>query len=171
MTKGRRSKAALAATIVFAAAAGIAAGLASASPATTEAAPVAPAGPAAPSPLIYPGESLPIRFDHARHARLGATCEGCHTMAAGSTVAADNLIPGEAACRACHKIDRANPTKVVAAGQGAARCDACHVDLAGHGWMPPGSASADLPAEPPRVVMPRPNLKFNHRLHAARGAG
>ena len=54
----------------------------------------------------------------------------------------------------------------MAAGQGAARCDACHADLAGHGWMPGG---ADSPAEPPRVVMPRPNLKFNHRLHAARG--
>ncbi len=165
----RLSRTAVAATVAFAAAAGIAAGLASASPATTEAAPVAPVAPVAPSPLIYPGESLPIRFDHARHARLGATCEGCHTAAAGSTVAADNLIPGEAACRGCHKIDRANPTKIVPAGQGAARCDACHADLAGHAWMPPGFASAGAPAEPPRVVMPRPNLKFNHRLHAARG--
>ncbi len=145
---------------------GVAAGLASASPATTEAAPVAPAASRGPSPLIYPGESLPIRFDHARHARLGATCEGCHTRAAGSTTAADNLIPTEAACRGCHKIDRANPGKSVAAGQGAARCDACHVDEAGRGWMPGGGL-----VEPPRVVMPRPNLKFNHRLHAVRGIG
>ncbi|HXU60281.1 MAG TPA: cytochrome c3 family protein [Polyangia bacterium] len=155
-----------AAVVAFGAAAGIAAGLASASPAVTQAAPAAPGEARGPSPLIYPGESLPIRFDHAVHARLGATCEGCHASAAGSTTAADNLIPPEAACRGCHKIDRANPTKSVAAGQGAARCDACHADAAGAGWMPGADGGA---TEPPRVVMPRPNLKFNHRLHASRG--
>ena len=92
----------------------------------------APAGASAvapmPSPLIYPAETIPIRFDHAQHAKLGATCEGCHLAALSSTTAADNLIPPEAACRGCHKIDRAAPAKAVPAGQGAARCDACHVD-------------------------------------------
>jgi hypothetical protein len=164
---GRLPRAALAAALALGAAAGLAAGLATASPATTEAAPVAPAAPRGPSPLIYPGESLPIRFDHALHARLGATCEGCHTRAATSTLAADDLIPGEAACRGCHQIDRANPTKAVPAGRGPARCDACHASGGGAGWMP-GAAGA---AEPPRVAMPRPNLKFNHRLHVSRGLG
>lgn len=158
------------ATAALAAGAGLAAGwpAASASPATTQGEPVAPVGRPAPSPLIYPGESLPIRFDHALHARAGATCAGCHTAAASSTAAADNLIPGEAACRSCHPIDRANPIKAVPPGQGAARCDACHVDARGIGWLPPGGADGGL-VEPPRVVMPRPNLKFNHRLHDARG--
>jgi hypothetical protein len=119
----------------------------------------------APSPLIYPAETVPIAFDHAQHARLGATCDGCHQSALTSTSAADNLIPREAACRACHKIDRDQPAKAVPRGLGAARCDACHVDGAGSRWMP----GANAPAEPPRVVLARPNLKFNHKLHAARG--
>jgi hypothetical protein len=155
---------ALAAAVAVGALAGLA--TASASPATTQAAPVAPVVPSGPSPLIYPSELLPIRFDHAAHARLGATCDGCHSTAAGSMLAADNLIPGEAACRGCHAIDRAQPTKTVATGKGAARCDACHVDGGGNGWMPVNAVS-----QPPRVVLTRPNLKFNHRLHATRGIG
>ncbi len=133
--------AALAAAVALGALAGLA--TASASPATTQAAPVAPVVPSAPSPLIYPAETLPIKFDHAAHARRGATCDGCHTTAAASTVAADNLIPGEISCRGCHKIDRTQPAKVVAKGEGAARCDACHVDGAGNGvgWMPVNALS------------------------------
>ena len=50
--------------------------------------------------------------------------------------------------------------------RGAARCDACHVDGAGIGWMPD-----DAQSQPPRVALARPNLKFNHRLHATRGIG
>jgi hypothetical protein len=126
------------------------------------------AGTAAPSPLIYPAETIPIAFDHAQHARLGATCESCHQSAQTSTSANDNLIPREAACRTCHKIDRAQPTKAVPHGQGAARCDACHVDGKGGKWLPPDATAGAL-AEPPRVVLARPNLKFNHKLHAARG--
>ncbi len=156
--------------MVAAAATGLVAGWPSAaaapSPAVSQAAPVAPVVPSGPSPLIYPAETIPIKFDHAQHAALGATCEGCHTSAAGSTVAADTLIPGEAACRRCHQIDHAQPTKTVAKGQGAARCDACHVDAEGHGWMPNGPL-----ADPPRVVLARPNLKFNHKLHATSGIG
>ena len=108
--------------VAVAAAVGVVAALATASaasPATTQAAPVAPVVPQGPSPLIYPAETIPIKFDHAAHARLGATCESCHSTAAGSTAAGDNLIPGEAACRGCHKIDRAQPTKVVGQGAGA----------------------------------------------------
>jgi hypothetical protein len=154
------------AAVALAAAAGVLAGLAtaSASPATTEAAPVAPVVPPGPSPLIYPAETIPIKFDHAAHARLGATCEGCHSAAVTSAIAGDNLIPGEAACRGCHKIDRAQPTKAVGKGEGPARCDACHTDGNGNHWMPVNAVS-----EPPRVALVRPNLKFNHRQHAARG--
>ena len=128
------------------------------------------AGTNEPSPLIYPAETIPLAFDHAQHARLGATCQAAHQTAQTSTSAADNLIPREAACRACHKIDRTQPTKSVPQGQGAARCDACHV-----GWTGTVEASPNAPpkppAEPPRVVLARPNLKFNHKLHAMRGIG
>jgi hypothetical protein len=161
--------------------------------AAAAAAGVALGAPAArsPSPLIFPAETVPIVFDHAQHARLGATCEGCHQAAPTSTSAADNLIPGEAACRSCHKIDRTRPDKPVPKGQGAARCDACHADGKGGGWMPtemgtlggspnppakgPAGQSPSVPtragaaAEPPRVGLAHPNLKFNHKLHATRG--
>jgi hypothetical protein len=122
-----------------------------------------------PSPLIFPAQSLPLRFDHARHLKLGARCETCHVTAPSSTSANDDLIPAEAACRACHEIDRARPDKPTPAGAPAARCDACHlVDGApgAAGWMPrPG-----YPA-PPRARLPNPNLKFNHQLHVGRGVG
>ena len=101
--------------LALAVAAGGAGGLAAA---------LAAGAPPVPSPLIYPAQVIPIRFDHAQHARLGARCEGCHTDAAGSRSASDVLIPGEAACRACHAIDRTQPAKAVAPGKGAARCDA-----------------------------------------------
>jgi Cytochrome c7 and related cytochrome c len=182
---------ALAAGVAGGVLAGLASASASPSPATTQAAPVAPVVPAGPSPLIYPGETIPIKFDHAMHARAGATCEGCHSSAQTSTAAVDNLIPGEAACRSCHKIDRTQPAKSVPKGEAPARCDACHADgntgtLEGspnppatgpagqsptgshainNGWMP----TAGLGAEPPRVVLARPSLKFNHQLHATRG--
>ena len=156
--------AALAAGVAGGLLAGLSGSAASASPATTQGSPVAPVVPTVPSALIYPAETLPIKFDHAQHARLGATCEGCHASAATSRAAADDLIPGEAACRGCHQIDRTQPTKAVPAGKGSARCDSCHNDGAGQGWLPSLSAP-----EPPRVVLARPNLKFNHQLHATRG--
>ncbi|HVZ73772.1 MAG TPA: cytochrome c3 family protein [Polyangia bacterium] len=120
-----------------------------------------------PSPLIFPGQRIPLRFDHAQHLKLGARCETCHVSAATSTTAADVLIPAEAACRACHEIDRAAPTKAVPAGSPAARCDACHIGDDGRGWLPRGATFAT----PDRVDVPRPNLKFNHAVHAARGIG
>jgi len=117
------------------------------------------AGPAPePSPLIFPQQAMPLAFNHARHLKLAIGCDTCHDRALTSTSAADNLIPVEASCRACHEIDRTKPFKTIE-GSPPARCDACHP-----GW-------SGAPAEPPRVVVPRPNIKFNHQLHAVRGIG
>jgi hypothetical protein len=124
----------------------------------------APAVP--PSPLIYPVQLVPLRFDHARHLKLGARCDTCHVLAASSTSVSDNLVPAEAACRSCHEIDRARPDKAVPAGSPAARCDACHLDDAGVPWMPSPASR-----EPARVRLADPNLKFNHKLHVGRGVG
>jgi len=126
------------------------------------------------SPLIFPERQMPLRFDHARHHALGARCETCHAAATSSLSAADNLIPGEAACRSCHAIDRKDPLRVVPAGAAPARCDACHPGwtgtanrgAAGEGGVPAGGGGA---FEPPRVVVPRSNIKFSHQLHGARG--
>jgi hypothetical protein len=124
----------------------------------------APAVP--PSPLIFPAQQIPLRFDHARHLKLGAHCDTCHLAAPTSTFASDNLIPPEAACRACHEIDRARPDKEVPTGSPAARCDACHLSESGAPWMPSARSR-----EPARVRIADPNIKFNHRLHVGRGVG
>ena len=76
-------------------------------------------------------------------------------------------MPGEAACRTCHAIDRNQPFKNTGAGP-AARCDACHPGWSGVGARA-GLLHANEPPEPPRLVVPPANLKFNHRLHASRG--
>ncbi len=119
-----------------------------------------------PSPLIYPAQQIPLRFDHLRHLALGAKCEACHAAATSSTSPSDALVPPEATCRACHAIDRTRPDKAVPRGAGAARCDACHLSEAGFPWMPSASER-----EPARARLATANLKFNHQLHVGRGVG
>src|SRR5262249_34060001 len=106
---------------------------------------------APPSSVIIPTQTLPIHFSHAQHLKLpGVGCGLCHDTAAGSVRASDNLIPQESACVDCHEIDRARPEKEA---KPAARC---HVRLG--------------PAQVAPVVVPAPNLKFNHKIHIDRGA-
>jgi hypothetical protein len=123
-----------------------------------------------PSLLIFPPQAIPIAFDHARHLKLGVGCDACHVAAATSVSAADDLMPAEAACRGCHEIDRTQPFKVVD-GAPPARCDACHIGWSGAPPVADAGAAAAVTVEPPRVVVPRPNLKFNHQLHVSRGYG
>jgi hypothetical protein len=132
------------------------------SPAASPAAPVQTSKAAS---VVYPAPTLALRFDHARHARLGVGCERCHSLAVHSVTAGDNLLPAESACRPCHAIDRTQPDKVAAPGQGAARCDACHP-----GYHGEAAAGAPL-AEPARTVLRPAARKFNHRLHQQRGIG
>lgn len=108
--------------------------------------------PLGPSPIIFPAQQLPLHFSHAQHLALADVgCGSCHDAAAGSLRAADDLIPREEACTSCHAIDRTQPTKQA---QPAARCDACHI--------------TDAAGTVARVVVPAPNLKFNHKLHVDR---
>jgi len=103
------------------------------------------------SPVIYPEQSLPLRFSHALHKT--SACADCHPDALTSRSSLDLLIPGEDRCTPCHSIDRNNPDKVATP---AARCTACHPGFQ------PGAPVA-------RAAIPRPNLKFDHRAHRARG--
>jgi hypothetical protein len=106
------------------------------------------------SPVIYPEQSLPLRFSHALHlGRLKMACADCHPDALSSRSSLDLLIPGEDRCTACHPVDRRDPDK---AATPAARCTACHPGFQ------PGQPVA-------RAAVPRPNLKFDHRAHRARG--
>jgi hypothetical protein len=42
-------------------------------------------------------------FSHELHLKLVPTCVGCHSSAATSTQASDNLLPSDASCLKCHK--------------------------------------------------------------------
>jgi len=107
--------------------------------------------------VVYPTQSLPLRFSHAKHVGvIGADCEDCHEKAEESESSLDQLSPTEEACTSCHAIDRKKPQKVVKQGRPPARCDACHP-----GYTPGGSV--------PRVNIPAPNLKFNHKKHVGNG--
>ena len=45
-------------------------------------------------------------FSHKRHLALKTACTTCHTAAATSTNASDNLLPPAAVCRDCHSDNR-----------------------------------------------------------------
>jgi hypothetical protein len=111
---------------------------------------------AGPSRAIFPTQTIPLRFDHARHLAIGGvTCERCHASARTSERGEDRLLPDESVCAECHAIDRARPERVA---RPAARCDACHEAF-----------DPARPLEVARVQIPPPNLKFSHGVHARAG--
>lgn len=110
-----------------------------------------------PSPVIFPKQQIPLSFSHEKHlSRDKMDCAFCHESAPDSISAADNNMPTEEACTTCHEIERDKPDKQVEAGKPGAKCSLCHT-----GWKGP----SDGAAEPPRIVVPPPNLKFNHKIH------
>lgn len=110
------------------------------------------------SEVLYPAQKIPLRFDHARHVgSLGLSCLYCHGTAAASRKAKDRLLPSPSRCDACHGTDH-GAIEAVRAGTGPAKeCSYCHV---GH-VAKDGNRVA-------RVVIPPPNLHFDHAVHAAR---
>jgi hypothetical protein len=110
---------------------------------------------ASPSEVIFPAQRLPLHFSHKKHLAKKIACDFCHDKAPRSRSAADNLIPAEEVCETCHHIDRQHPEQVSGS---ATACSFCHVGLQ------PGK-----PVE--RVVVPPPNLRFDHQIHVERGVG
>lgn len=109
-----------------------------------------------PSSVIFPTQQIPLSFSHVLHLqREKMDCAFCHEDAPTSTKASDFLIPREESCAICHEIERDKPDKQVEPGQPRAHCSLCHP-----GW--------DGKGQPPRVVIPTPNLKFNHKVHVAK---
>jgi hypothetical protein len=105
------------------------------------------------SEVIFPPQQIPLAFSHVQHLKAAKlNCAFCHEDAPDSTSSVDNNIPGEDTCETCHDIDRKDPDKQVAAGEPPAKCTACH----------PGYKAGESVA---RVVVPTPNLKFNHKAH------
>ncbi|HUH02261.1 MAG TPA: cytochrome c3 family protein [Kofleriaceae bacterium] len=109
------------------------------------------------SPVIFPAQELPLKFDHAQHLAMNIECDFCHEDAPESRSSLDNLIPTEEVCASCHPIDRDEPEKHTEPGKPPARCDACHV-----GYDPATGMVA-------RIKIPPPNLKFDHRAHVSKG--
>ena len=119
--------------------------------------------PRPPSRVIYPEQTIPLRFSHARHAGIpGVDCERCHAAARTSDRVEDRLVPGESACAPCHAIDRSRRDGVADAAVEpgpSGRCASCHAD-----WR------ASEPLRAARVEVPAARLRFSHARHLARGA-
>lgn len=122
-----------------------------------------PPGASAPDPgpsrVIFPPESLPLRFDHRKHMQLAnMQCSTCHPGGVTSRVASDRLLPSPDGCDTCHGSShadlsavRAGPANVPAAGT----CATCH-----EGYVA-GNRVAPVRLSPP-------NLRFDHSVHSAR---
>jgi hypothetical protein len=104
---------------------------------------------ASPSEVIFPSQELPLRFSHRKHLAKKIECDFCHDKAPNSKLSSDNLIPSEDTCSTCHPIDREHPERVA---KSATACSFCH---------PAGTAL--------RVVIPPPNLRFDHSAHVKKG--
>lgn len=112
------------------------------------------------SPVIYPEQSIPLRFFHDKHLKLGVKCELCHASARQSETPADSLLPDHRTCGICHQL--ASPD---AAGLfPKASCDTCHPGFQGTpGDLAPGGRA------PPRVAIPAANVRFSHARHTGAG--
>jgi hypothetical protein len=120
--------------------------------------PGARSGDGGPSSVVFPPQAIPLRFSHSRHVgALGVGCSRCHPGARTSRRASDNLLPKGTGCDDCHHDEHARmPVVATDPNEPLGRCTLCHV----------GSDAA------PQVVrLPKPNLRFDHAIHAARNIG
>ncbi|HEY6556292.1 MAG TPA: cytochrome c3 family protein [Polyangiaceae bacterium] len=115
-----------------------------------------------PSEAIFPPQHIPLIFSHRKHVKdLKLTCTTCHDQAKLSRKSNDSLLPKATRCDACHASDHRDLANVGRdASEPMSRCEACHV-----GHRPEHGNRVE------RVLMPAPNLHFNHRAHAERNIG
>lgn len=114
-----------------------------------------------PSLAVFPPQKITIRFDHELHTGpLGLACTSCHPGGATSHLASDRLLPPGTTCDACHGSRHADPDKVVPGATDLGKCDTCHLGYA--------EGDGNRVAQ---VVLPPPNLRFDHAKHAARNIG
>lgn len=115
-----------------------------------------------PSRVVYPPESLNLRFHHQKHLALGQglTCLSCHEGASNSRQAADRLLPAPAVCDRCHGSDHHDLLAVTPGDSPRGACATCH-----EGYKPEhGNHVA-------RTVLPTARLNSNHKAHADRQIG
>jgi hypothetical protein len=109
-----------------------------------------------PSPVIFPEQALPLRFDHQKHVKqLGMSCTTCHGAAKTSQNSAESLLPPATRCDGCHGTNHRNLSAVTSDEPRAlGQCNFCHV---GYDKKKPNVVA--------RVLLPKPNLRFNHQKH------
>jgi hypothetical protein len=108
--------------------------------------------------VVYPAQRIAIKFDHARHAKLGTGCVYCHEQATKSRVSKDRLLPPPSRCDACHGSNHDHLEQVLPGVGPAAPCSYCHEARE-------GAPAADVA----RTVLPPANLRFDHAAHSSRG--
>jgi hypothetical protein len=109
-----------------------------------------------PSPVVFPEQALPLRFNHQKHVKgLGVACTTCHDTARTSQNAGDSLLPPPTRCDGCHGTNHRNLSTVSTdEPRPLGQCSYCHT-----GYDP------KRPAVVERVLLPKPNLRFNHQKH------
>lgn len=111
-----------------------------------------------PSTVIFPPQSVPLKFDHKLHVRdLGQACTSCHPGGTTSARSSDVILPKGSACDSCHGSDHRDTFAVKMNAGAKAVCSTCHE----------GSGGDNVP----RVRIPEPNLVFSHKAHATRNIG
>jgi hypothetical protein len=113
----------------------------------------------APSDVVFPQQQIPIRFNHAKHMTkdVGAGCKTCHGAAYKSKSSNDRLTPSGEQCDACHSTDHGDLAHVKAGDEAMGQCTFCHLGYKA------GAKSTVAP-----LSIPRANLVFDHKVHAAR---
>jgi hypothetical protein len=114
-----------------------------------------------PSPVIFPAQKITLRFNHRKHVKdLGMTCTTCHDAAKSSRKSSDRLLPSPARCDACHGSDHRNLGAVTSGDELMGQCGFCHI-----GYRAQDGARVE------RLLVPEPNLKFDHAAHLSRNIG
>jgi hypothetical protein len=119
-----------------------------------------------PSRVIFPAQSLPLRFSHEKHMSLDMECVTCHENIDKSVRSADVNLPSGEVCSLCHDVAE----KDAAHADPPAACSTCHLGYEGvYTGVDPHSKGAVVESPPPKVVVPAPHLQFNHKVHLDRG--
>ncbi len=121
-----------------------------------------------PSELIFPDQTIPLRFSHAKHVEL-VKCTECHSDIGSSLRAKDRNLPKEAVCLDCH--DQAAAARGEATDPPSS-CETCHPGFQPK-WLPGAdfTDTSKVEIHPPAIVLPEPHIKFNHKAHLDKGIG
>jgi len=116
-----------------------------------------------PSTVVFPKQNLPLRFFHDKHLAEGIGCTDCHAGVGESTRSSDNNLPEATVCADCHYVEdgkEADPPS---------ECATCHLNYTGeYDGFDPHEEPSKVTKVPGVVVIPNPNLQFNHKVHIDR---